>query len=1085
MSEKKKSFTGKIVKTVLFVFLFLFILLVCTSVFLYFYFTPARVEKLVEKRVSETVGRPFEFQAVHFNIFNGFIFKNVSLAEAARDDSSALGFPIRSFYAPRIVLKYSLRRIFKREIALVSAIIDSPNVSLFLQPVPLDSTQTMKDAETDTTIMETATTSPVSVYLETFQLRNAEIQVETRDSSAAQYLYISNVGFSLDHVSIPQGDLLNPQSPPKGHFSFECRPTTFKLVQNTAEQSLAVSGELDALINLDLFSLEKISTRGHIEAKSLQMEFPEEMDMGLAPVSFPIRLDFAGIANAIAGEARLDSCVLRVDQRPWVTVFLQADSLLSLPTVQAKIIQSHIPVAQLLNLAGTLIPDIQIPPLYLHNSDAYITFTDSEIFGHLPDTTASHNLHGRALCSMENFGITLEEGDYILTNLNFDVKAQFDIGLEGPSSPEAHFAITYDSLIASLSEEQLVYSGPTNVKMDVWADENLMPARVVGEIGVKNLLGARLDGSLNMRSSSGLAGLHGEAHVTLDKFDIAQFTEGEILSTIGAQLDVNLNSLDEILFALVVETDSLKIQQEFEKIAFAPLSNRTAIAIKTDTSFSNISIDSISSTVNDFAKAEANGVIRLLPSIQASLVVPDVSVDHQRLLDWVPEQLKQSLVGLVITGSSHLNAKASFEMTPQDTLYSLTAGIKTRDTDLDYYYQFVSLGNIVLDGKMDLDSRENLSANFLFAVDSIKTSNLPQSVFYENQIKLHATMSNFQTLTIDTGFVSLPDLKTQGRFSAHVDRLDENPIINANVVLDQTADDTIRISNDIYYTGQNYFNIGIRSDSVTAIIDAQIKTSDLTVNLPNQTRIERMNSNVHLNQALNIVENKLYGSPQTIVQTPSKGVVDYLLYKDYYRDVHESKSYIDIRRVNAASYVIENIHADAFLGEGRFEFPFFTMDIYGGNIGGSFALQTDVDNLLNSEYRLSAHLSGINSSLLLPAQRSQVKSLVSAHTELRGKGLDFENGVDLNGFFHITKLESKVADNLLRSLDPEGKDSGIRSTRILINRGFKPRLFSFEIRHGYLYPSVFFDQPWYFPVRLSGGGIELSRIPIAYFVTNQ
>ena len=160
-----------------------------------------------------------------------------------------------------------------------------------------------------------------------------------------------------------------------------------------------------------------------------------------------------------------------------------------------------------------------------------------------------------------------------------------------------------------------------------------------------------------------------------------------------------------------------------------------------------------------------------------------------------------------------------------------------------------------------------------------------------------------------------------------------------------------------------------------------------------------------------------------------------------------------------------------------------TIDLYGGNIGGAFSLAANVDDLMDSPYKLSAHFSGINSALLLPTQQeANVGGRITAHAELQGRGFDIEKGIELDGYFHITKIESRVADNLLRSLDPEGKDSGIRSTRLLINRGFKPRLLTFDIRHGYSYPAIYFDQPWYFPVRLSGGGIELGRIPIAFFL---
>ena len=193
-----------------------------------------------------------------------------------------------------------------------------------------------------------------------------------------------------------------------------------------------------------------------------------------------------------------------------------------------------------------------------------------------------------------------------------------------------------------------------------------------------------------------------------------------------------------------------------------------------------------------------------------------------------------------------------------------------------------------------------------------------------------------------------------------------------------------------------------------------------------------------------------------------------------------------MRKITAAGYVVENANVEAYIGFGRLDVPYMTIDLYGGNIGGSFSLAANAEDLLNSAYNLSAHFSGINSALLLPGQQEMSEQgLITAHAELTGRGFDIERDIDLDGYFYITKIEAKVADNLLRSLDPEGKDSGIRTTRLLINRGFKPKLFSFEIRHGYSYPAVSFDQPWYFPVRLSGGGIELGRIPIAFFLQQQ
>jgi len=101
----------------------------------------------------------------------------------------------------------------------------------------------------------------------------------------------------------------------------------------------------------------------------------------------------------------------------------------------------------------------------------------------------------------------------------------------------------------------------------------------------------------------------------------------------------------------------------------------------------------------------------------------------------------------------------------------------------------------------------------------------------------------------------------------------------------------------------------------------------------------------------------------------------------------------------------------------------------------------------------------------------------------QGKGIDLERGIDLEGYFYITKMGPKFASTLLESMDPGGSDRSIRMTRRLLNMGWKPKLFSFDLRHGYVYPSLMLTQPWFSPVRIPGK-LEYGRLPLAFFLQN-
>jgi len=102
--------------------------------------------------------------------------------------------------------------------------------------------------------------------------------------------------------------------------------------------------------------------------------------------------------------------------------------------------------------------------------------------------------------------------------------------------------------------------------------------------------------------------------------------------------------------------------------------------------------------------------------------------------------------------------------------------------------------------------------------------------------------------------------------------------------------------------------------------------------------------------------------------------------------------------------------------------------------------------------------------------------------------LDPTRDVELCGYFYVTRIGSQFTDNVLRSLDPKGTDKSIQDTRKLLNWGYKPRLISFEIKHDNLYPSIHLIKGNFFakliPLNVSGGKIELARIPIKFFLSN-
>ena len=85
----------------------------------------------------------------------------------------------------------------------------------------------------------------------------------------------------------------------------------------------------------------------------------------------------------------------------------------------------------------------------------------------------------------------------------------------------------------------------------------------------------------------------------------------------------------------------------------------------------------------------------------------------------------------------------------------------------------------------------------------------------------------------------------------------------------------------------------------------------------------------------------------------------------------------------------------------------------------------------------------------------------------------------MSGVFDITKIGPEFADLLLKGMDPKGEDASIRQTRLLLKIGAKPELFSFELRHGLVYPSLSLTKPWFSPIPKKW---EYGRLPLGFLM---
>jgi hypothetical protein len=203
---------------------------------------------------------------------------------------------------------------------------------------------------------------------------------------------------------------------------------------------------------------------------------------------------------------------------------------------------------------------------------------------------------------------------------------------------------------------------------------------------------------------------------------------------------------------------------------------------------------------------------------------------------------------------------------------------------------------------------------------------------------------------------------------------------------------------------------------------------------------------------------------------------------ELYRRFRPDDGVLRVASVEAAGYRIENVECEAAAGHGLIEIPRFSAMLLAGRVAGSAIIRLNGGLPQEISYELRAQASRINASSLLKDQSRASESELDATAVFRGRGLDLKKGIELEGAFHITQIGPKFASLLLLGMDPKQEDRSIRMTRTLLNAGWKPKLFSFELRHGYVYPSLSLSQPWFSPIRIPDR-LEFGRLPLDFLLT--
>ena len=126
----------------------------------------------------------------------------------------------------------------------------------------------------------------------------------------------------------------------------------------------------------------------------------------------------------------------------------------------------------------------------------------------------------------------------------------------------------------------------------------------------------------------------------------------------------------------------------------------------------------------------------------------------------------------------------------------------------------------------------------------------------------------------------------------------------------------------------------------------------------------------------------------------------------------------------------------------------------------------------------------------------ETRASFTADAAFGGQGI-IASGEDysIEGNLHISEMGKGVIDRVLDVIDPENENPAVAQTRSLLHKkilgimdaSYRPTRFSFEIRHGSVYPSLYMDQPFFadvIPLLRVPMPVKYGRIPLKTIIDN-
>jgi hypothetical protein len=447
----------------------------------------------------------------------------------------------------------------------------------------------------------------------------------------------------------------------------------------------------------------------------------------------------------------------------------------------------------------------------------------------------------------------------------------------------------------------------------------------------------------------------------------------------------------------------------------------------------------------------------------------------------LPKPVLDPLGGLALRGREILDMTVRSHPAEKGVVVSVSGALRLEGGGLDLPAQSVRVDG--LEGQVRFEGTpEAMSGHGSVLVKSVFLEKMRAQPITGSRADFSWTYSIPERFDIREGRFTVPDLGAGGTFLGRADSLMKVPVVTGHAEFRFQAPDTVGVTPLLAVKGRASGWATLESvppDQKRFRITGEATADSLTLFSRPFIEIRNVQGTVPFSFGIDSEKGRLTAFG---LQEPFEGLA-YAHQRDLYASLFPSISRMRIETIQAAGYSLDDLNLDVQIQDGLVQVPWFSGQLLGGNLGGTFWLALNDGNPSTMAYFVKADVARINSATLVKSSVPDEETELDVSLDFRGRGLDPKTGIDVEGAMHMTKIGPQFASTLLQGIDPQGADRQIRLTKRLFDFWYKPKLFSFELRHGYVYPSLFLSQPWFSPLRIPEK-IEYGRLPLEFFMRN-